>query len=210
MPNNVALQKYTLTEKGIEELEENAYVPYMHNHRHKTTDDSTFGEPFTVWEMNKIIAAEERQKEWKTIVGKIEKQRFGVNMAGSQGTTQEVPSEKKSKSEELKRFLRENRKNIIAAANTEGDGFFEESKGLDYCTIGKDKEALYQFYVAIEKKFDAPALYRETAKLLHKYGLYDEEVKVLKKGAAIVPATNRHREELLKMLQDATTIRKTR
>ena len=137
-------------------------------------------------------------------------------MAGSQGTTQnprttqEVPSEKKSKSEELKRFLRENRKNIIAAANTEGDGFFEESKGLDYCTIGKDKEALYQFYVAIEKKFDAPALYRETAKLLHKYGLYDEEVKVLKKGAAIVPATNRHREELLKMLQDATTIRKTR
>ena len=104
----------------------------------------------------------------------------------------------------------ENRKNIIAAANTEGDGFFEESKGLDYCTIGNDKEALYQFYVAIEKKFDAPALYKETAKLLHKYGLYDEEVKVLKKGVAIVPATNRHREELLKMLQDAMTISKTR
>ena len=216
LPNNVALQKYTLTEKGIEELKENAYVPYMHNHRHKTTDDSTFGEPFTVWEMNKIIAAEGRQKEWKTIVGEIEKQRFGVNMAGSQGTTQnlrttqEVPSEKENKGEELKRFLRENRKNIIAAANTEGDGFFEESKGLDYCTIGNDKEALYQFYVAIEKKFDAPALYKETAKLLHKYGLYDEEVKILKKGVAIVPATNRHRDELLKMLQDAMTISKTR
>lgn len=80
---------------------------------------------FTVWEMNKIIAAEGRQKEWKTIVGEIEKQRFGVNMAGSQGTTQnlrttqEVPSEKENKGEELKRFLRENRKNIIAAANTE-------------------------------------------------------------------------------------------
>lgn len=188
----------------------------MHNHRHKTTDDSTFGEPFTVWEMNKIIAAEGRQKEWETIVGEIERQRFGVNMAGSQGTTQnlrttqEVPSEKENKGEELKMFLRENRKNIIAAANTEGDGFFEESKGLDYCTIGNDKEALYQFYVAIEKKFDAPALYKETAKLLHKYGLYDEEVKVLKKGVAIVPATNRHREELLKMLQDAMTISKTR
>lgn len=187
------LYKIYFNRKGIEELEENAYVPYMHNHRHKTTDDSTFGEPFTVWEMNKIIATEGRQKEWKTIVGKIEKQRFGVNMAGSQGTTQnlrttqEVPSEKKSKSEELKRFLRENRKNIIAAANTEGDGFFEESKGLDYCTIGKDKEALYQFYVAIEKKFDAPALYRETAKLLHKYGLYDEEVKVLKKEPPLFP-----------------------
>lgn len=52
--------------------------------------------------------------------------------------------------------------------------------------------------------------YKETAKLLHKYGLYDEEVKVLKKGVAIVPATNRHREELLKMLQDAMTISKTR
>ena len=44
---------------------------------------------------------------------------------------------------------------------------------------GRDEEALVQFYIAIGKHFVAPALYRETATILHKYKMYEEELSVL-------------------------------
>ena len=64
--------------------------------------------------------------------------------------------------------------------------------------IGKDKEALVQFYIAIGKKFDAPALYREAAALLEKYEMFDEALYVIDKGLKTIPTANRHRDELLK------------
>ena len=80
---------------------------------------------------------------------------------------------------------------------SKGDGFDEESKGLDYKSIGKDKEALVMFYISIGKGFDAPALYRECAKLLRKYGLLEEELSVLNAGIKNVPSGNSHRSELV-------------
>lgn len=59
--------KYRLTDIGKMELEENAYVPYMHKHPYKTTEDSRFGMTFNVWSINKILGFGDKSN-WKTIV----------------------------------------------------------------------------------------------------------------------------------------------
>ena len=87
---------------------------------------------------------------------------------------------------------------INKSIRTSGDGYTEESKGLDLLRIGKDREALVQFYIAIGKKFDAPALYREAAALLEKYEMYDEALYVIDKGLKNIPTATRHRDELIK------------
>ena len=60
----------------------------------------------------------------------------------------------------------------------------------------KDKEALVKFYIASGKRFDAPALYRESAILLRKYGMYQEELSVLEAGMKNVSKKNSHYKEL--------------
>lgn len=207
-PNHLFPQKYRLTVSGKSELIDNQYVPYMHKHKHATTEDGTSGETFTVWDMNKLVARNGRQAEWKKIIGDIEQKRFGVNMAASVDDDLTQKQAKKSTTKKVddetsitfQRYLIASKAAIKAAARTAGDGFEEESKGLDYLQIGKDKEAIFQLMVAIEKKFDAPALYREAAKLLRKYNLYEEEISVLKAGIKNVPVGNRHRAELEKRL----------
>lgn len=59
--------KYRLTDIGKMELEENAYVPYMHKHPHKTIEDHRFGMTFNVWSINKILGFGDKSN-WKTIV----------------------------------------------------------------------------------------------------------------------------------------------
>lgn len=69
--------------------------------------------------------------------------------------------------------------------------------GTPICkSTGRDKEALVEFYIAIGKRFDAPALYREAAKLLRKYGMYEEELSVINAGLLNIPKNNSHRDEL--------------
>lgn len=59
--------KYRLTDIGKMELAENAYVPYMHKHPHKTTEDGRFGMTFNVWSINKILDSGDKSN-WKAIV----------------------------------------------------------------------------------------------------------------------------------------------
>ena len=75
--------KYMLTEKGKLELQENGYVPYMHKHHYTTTENSSFGETFNVWDINKLFP-DGNASNWRDVVGRIEQRRFGVNMANSQ------------------------------------------------------------------------------------------------------------------------------
>lgn len=58
---------------------------------------------------------------------------------------------------------------------------------------------MVQFYISIGKKFDAPALYIEAAKLLEKYSLIEEAIQVLNAGLKYVPKNNRHREQFVEM-----------
>lgn len=59
--------KYVLTELGQCELAENEYVPYMHKNHNKTREDATFGMPFNVWSINKLLGAGDKSN-WKAIV----------------------------------------------------------------------------------------------------------------------------------------------
>ena len=199
IPNYVP--KYELTDLGKAELEDNGYVPYMHNHSHLTTEDGTFGETFTVWDINKYFP-DGNAKEWRHTVGIIEKKRFGVDMANATPEpAKKAVDEKKDCSDqrdEMRAFLSEKQGEINRGIQSKGDGFDEESQGLDYKATGRDKEALVKFYIAIGKRFDAPALYRETAKLLRKYGMYEEELSVLDIALNTIRVEGRHREELLK------------
>ncbi|MBR3298946.1 MAG: SAP domain-containing protein [Clostridia bacterium] len=183
IPGYVA--KYELTDLGHNELEENGYVPYMHKHSEKTTDDDTFGEPFNVWSINRLFRGE-TPSDWRTVVGQIEKHKFGVDTASSS----HVDGSKESKSrasriserDEMRAFLASKKREIQEGIHTPGDGFAEESKGMMLRSKGDDKAALVMFYISIGKRFDAPALYRETAILLRKYGMLEEELKVVEAG----------------------------
>ena len=98
----------------------------------------------------------------------------------------------------MRAYLASQRNYIENEIKSNGDGFAEESKGLDYRKIGKDKEALVQFYIAIGKRFDAPALYRESISLLQTYKMYDEALYVIDKWLAILSKENTYRSDLLK------------
>ncbi|RKM56831.1 hypothetical protein D6855_14275 [Butyrivibrio sp. CB08] len=193
--------KYELTELGKAELNDNGYVPYMHNHNHLTTEDGKFGETFTVWDINKYFP-DGNAKEWRHTVGIIEKKRFGVDMANA--TPAEKPDKKEKEKDcsdqrdEMRAYLAQHQGEISRGIQSGSDGFKEESQGLDYKATGRDKEALVKLYVAIGKRFDAPALYRETAKLLRKYAMYEEELSVLNVALDEIKVEGRHKEELSK------------
>lgn len=174
-------RKYVLTEKGKAELEENAYVPYMHKHKNKTVEDATFGEPFNVWGINKMLKGEDVPK-WKEIVGTVEEMRFGVNLVGIESLEPET-----STSEDVKAFLKSEIENIQYAAKSGGDGYKEEMKGLAFKKAGRDKDALYYFYISILKGFDAPALYTATLDLLKKYGLKNDAIGVCRAALKNLP-----------------------
>lgn len=203
--------KYKLTELGKQELKENAYVPYMHKHPHKTTEDTRFGNTFNVWSVNKLFPSGDASS-WKIVVGDIEKNMFGVDMASVDPKKVEQSHQKKFASteerDEMRAYLADNKTLISKAIKTPGDGYEEEMKGIDLRRIGNEKEALVQFYISIGKKFDAPALYREASILLRKYNMYDEELYVIDKGLKNVPTGNRHRGDLAKRRMEVIELMK--
>ncbi len=190
--------RYELTAMGKDELLQNGYVPYMHKHPHKTTEDDRFGDVFNVWSINKLFSSG-GAADWRKVVGSIEENLFGVDTATAEQEPNDTGKRRDYVAERnaIRAYLAEQKGTIDSGIHTSGDGYAEESKGLDLKRIGKDKEALVQFYIAIEKKFDAPALYREAATLLEKYEMFDEELYVIDKGLRNIPKQNRHREELM-------------
>ena len=66
----------------------------MHKHPHKTTEDDRFGEVFNVWSINKLFPDGDAT-DWRTVVGHIEEQLFGVDMATA--TQEQSNSEKQTK-----------------------------------------------------------------------------------------------------------------
>lgn len=191
--------KYELTELGKAELEDNGYVPYMHNHSHLTTENGMFGDTFTVWDINKYFPNGDA-RNWRHTVGIVEKKLFGVDMANVSPKIDEKKEKRdcSDQRDEMRAYLAGKQNDINRRIQFKGDGFKEESEGLDYKASGRDKEALVCFYISIGKGFDAPALYRETAKLLRKYGMYEEELSVLNVGLDIIKTEGNHREELKK------------
>lgn len=74
--------KYRLTDLGMTELAENGYVPYMHKHPRKTTEDERFGKMFNVWSINRQFADSDASN-WISVVGKIETELFGIDLVST-------------------------------------------------------------------------------------------------------------------------------
>ena len=199
LPDRFFSNKYVLTELGEKELKENEYVVYMHRHKFKTRDDAPKDISFTVWDINTLLFNKDKSK-WKEYVADLEEKRFDFRMA-DKIIKKEQPKEKNEVSidiskEEMISYINEIMPNVKEASKKRGDGLKEELEGLDYKDNGDYKNALYYLYIAIEKKFDAPALYRETAKILRKYKMYDEELRVINAGLNNIGINNSHRHEL--------------
>lgn len=194
IPNYVP--KYELTPMGKAELEDNGYIPYLGHHRHLTTEDAMFGEPFNVWMINKLFP-DGNASNWRQVVGEIEERRFGVNMANAVKDELFESLDLDGKRNAIRQFISDKQIEIQEGIKKPGDGYEEESQGLDYFSIGKDKEGLVKMYISIGKRFDAPALYRETTDKLCKYEMYQEAISVLDAGLRILPDNNGHRNELI-------------
>ena len=198
IPNYVP--KYELTALGKQELEDNGYVPYMHKHKLTTTEDGRLGETFNVWSINKLLY-KKKTSDWRKIVGDIERERFGVDMANAVADSKPERSLKKSdylaKRDEMRAYLSSQQPAINKAIKSKGDGFHEGFRGINEKAVNQDKEALVDYYIAIGKKIDAPAYYREAAILLRKYGMYEEELRVIEAGLKNVPKQNAHWNKLL-------------
>lgn len=65
--------KYHLTRLGEEELEDNSYVPYMHNNRNTTAEGvrGSYGE-FNVWSVNRILGSGNKNN-WRAVVDEEER-----------------------------------------------------------------------------------------------------------------------------------------
>lgn len=63
-------RKYVLTEKGRVELDENAYVPYMHRYPYKTVEGCE--NEFNVWSVNRILGIGDKSN-WKAAVDELER-----------------------------------------------------------------------------------------------------------------------------------------
>lgn len=59
--------KYQLTQKGKTELDDNAYIPYMHKADDKTNENGDFGPVFNVWSINQQLKGE-NTNNWRQIV----------------------------------------------------------------------------------------------------------------------------------------------
>ena len=136
---------------GKAELDDNGYVPYMHRHNHLTTEDNRFGETFTVWDINKLFP-DGNATNWRRVVGDIEKKRFGVDMANAIPVEKTREVSKKTdyvaQRDEVREYLESMKNEIAKGIKTAGDGFAEESQGLDLKSTVRDKEALVKFYIS--------------------------------------------------------------
>lgn len=195
IPIDEAARKYELTPRGVAELEENGYVPYMHSHSRSTVEGLQFGASFTVWDINKLFA-NGVDGDWRHVVGELEEERFGINMASHASEVGEPIKAKPVSADTLRSFLENKRDFISEEISSSGDGFDDASLGYDYEAMGEDPAALVQYYIAAGKKVDIPAVYDRASCILHRYGLDDEAVKLLDQGLRSVSRDNTHWREL--------------
>lgn len=170
---------YNLTEKGKKELETNAYIPYMHRHTEKTIEGLSLSEgSFTIWDVNRLLH-NQNINEWESIVADFERNQLGRSLLDEKNKEETNNTE-----QEIKELIKNLQITDEQKENKEL-GFKEEMEGINCKKSGNYKDALVHFYKAINYKFDAPALYENTAIILRKYKLYEEELEVLQYGLNI-------------------------
>jgi tetratricopeptide (TPR) repeat protein len=117
-------QKYVLTVLGKQELDENAYVPYMHSHPHKTLEIDCFGTMFNVWSINNLLGNDDKSN-WKAIVDEQERI-LNKEMYDKHATF--MKELKKTNQEEYKKLKAQD--NQLEAINT-AKAKYNETKDID-------------------------------------------------------------------------------
>jgi hypothetical protein len=109
--------KYELTNLGKTELEENAYVPYMHRHSKYTT--------FTVWDLNQLLGTGNKSNYMEI----IEKKHADIDN-GNEDSNKSFMKELKVIDPEGYRLLKSQNKQIKAVQAT--DEKYAEDKDIDW------------------------------------------------------------------------------
>ena len=111
--------KYELTELGQTELEENAYVPYMHKHPRTTNDSAGTELAFNVWTINRKLG--NNKSNWKEIVDREESRVFCTTEANHKTSMEQLSEFDSTLFDELKRQDRQLELIQQTETNLEGD-----------------------------------------------------------------------------------------
>lgn len=163
--NKIVPKKYELSDLGVKELEENEYIVYMHSHQDKDQYIDK-NNKFDVWGMN-IYFHKKGLQNWKNDIGKIELKLYKVDFINLIKDSKKRVNE--NSPEDIKEYLKEDEKDIKIAMRNDSDGFEEDLEGIRLIKIGKVKEALVKFHIAIKKGFYGTAPYEGTAIIFRKY-----------------------------------------
>lgn len=172
--------KYALTDLGQMELKENAYIPYMHKHPKKTTEDSTFGPVFNVWSINQLLGAG-NTSDWEKVVAEQE------NLIDKERERQRQEQEKEREAlmnylkekhpetyQEMRRMdqeLADSEKQLAAAQAAEAK-YAEDKNITDYIAFWEHLWATEKLTLGSRWHFTLPDLYIKEKR-------YDDALKIV-------------------------------
>lgn len=182
--------KYKLTEIGMQELSENAYVPYMHGVHNKTTEDDRFGLTFNVWGINRILGFGDKSN-WKSIVNEQERR-----------MNEEIADRNDAFMEELKKISPEEYRTLKAqdqqiAAVQQAKRKFNEDKDMD---------SYIAFWEMIWRngglKFEGAGWHFELADLYIKSKRYEDALAFVKKLKRMKPTYAYKSDDYVKRIEE--------
>lgn len=122
--NAGARAKYALTEIGRMELDDNAYVPYMHSAHNKTIECGEFAVEFNVWSINKLLGSGDKSN-WQAVVDAQERKMNQETAASNEAFMRDL----KTSNPAAYRKLRAQERQL--AAVQEARNRYQEDKDLD-------------------------------------------------------------------------------
>ncbi|NBK96819.1 MAG: hypothetical protein EOM50_02145 [Erysipelotrichia bacterium] len=88
--------------------------------------------------------------------------------------------------DEFSLYLKSIQNEIICDAKNFEDGFEPEMRGIEFKKQKDYKNAIKYFEISMYLDFDAPALYDHLTKIYRRFGLFEEELRVLEKAIKVV------------------------
>jgi len=92
--------------------------------------------------------------------------------------------------DEMRVYLRSIQDEVAQLILRKRNDFYHSQKAFKYFSDGSEKLAVKHFIASILCGSDAPGPYLRLAKIYRKYGLFEEELEVLKKGIVSVEPSN--------------------
>ena len=108
-----------------------------------------------------------------------------------------IPKYDEQVNAEMKEYLASIQSDIVKIANAyEDDGYKAECKAMDYEKDDDINNAIKYYEVSAYKKFDAPYVYKRLAIIYRKFGMFEDELRVIELGLTYVADGNTSRGAL--------------